>query len=147
MIRLNFSAGPEWVELQAGVHGIVRVLVDPPVSAVVEAARLSLGEMDETQSLGAAGVMVGKAIGRIVIREWEGVGDADGNPVPVTPEGIDALLDIHPVYESFAATVMARAFAIIDEKNASAPSLNGTSPGAVDTAETAPVSASSAPGA
>ncbi|WEJ79319.1 hypothetical protein EQ718_10780 [Paracoccus versutus] len=38
---------------------------------------------------------------------WEGVGDAYGNPVPVTSEGIDALLDIWPVFEAFQTRCLA----------------------------------------
>jgi hypothetical protein len=72
-----------------------------------------------------------------VVTGWAGVGDADGNPVPVTPEGIDALLDIWPVFEAFQTRCLAPHLMLDAEKNASAPSPNGTSAGATATAKPA----------
>ena len=43
------------------------------------------------------------AIARIAVTDWEGVGDTDGNPLPVTSEGIDALLEVWPIFEAFQA--------------------------------------------
>ena len=31
--------------------------------------------------------IVAKAVARIVVKDWEGVGDEDGKPLPLTPEG------------------------------------------------------------
>lgn len=78
-----------------------------------------------------------KAVARRVVTGWEGVGDADGNPVPVTPEGIDALLDIWPVFEAFQTRCLTPHLMLDAEKNASAPSPNGTSAGATATAKPA----------
>jgi hypothetical protein len=75
-----------------------------------------------------------KAVARRAVLDWEGVGDDQGNPVPVSPEGIDALLDIWPVFEAFQTSYVARGLILDAEKNASAPLPNGPSAGASDIA-------------
>jgi hypothetical protein len=51
-----------------------------------------------------------KAVARRAVLDWEGVGDdAMGTIVPVTPEGIDALLEIWPVFEAFQTNMSPRA--------------------------------------
>jgi hypothetical protein len=53
-----------------------------------------------------------KAIARIAILDWEGVGDIDGNPVEPSPEGIGALLDLYPVFERFQLDYIAKGLAL-----------------------------------
>jgi len=57
--------------------------------------------------------------------------------VSTTPEGIDALLDVWPVFEAFQEKCLAPHLMLDAEKNVSAPSPNGTSEGATDTAKPA----------
>ena len=128
MIRLDLSAGPKWLDLGAGL----RLQVLPVTTAIMVAARndpaveaLPEGASKEEQAL-----VMAKAVARRVVTGWEGVGDADGNPVPVTPEGIDALLDIWPVFEAFQTRCLAPHLMLDQEKNASALSQTGTSAGA-----------------
>ena len=78
-----------------------------------------------------------KALARRAVLDWEGVGDADGDPLPVSPEGIDALLDVWPVFEAFQTGYVAKGLMLEQEKNASAPSPNGPSAGATPTARPA----------
>jgi hypothetical protein len=144
MIRLNLSREPRWLDLGHGV----RVLVDPLTSAVMMAARSELREAQPDAGAGAthgAAVALVKTIGRMGIRDWEGVGDRDGKPVPPTPERIDALLDLPPLYDAFERDHVGPALLLADEKNASAPSPSGTSAGASDIAPPAPSAAPSAP--
>ena len=49
-----------------------------------------------------------KAIARIAIRAWEGIGDIDGNPVEPTPALIEALLDLYPIFERFQVDYLGR---------------------------------------
>ena len=49
-----------------------------------------------------------KAVARRAVLDWEGVGDDTGNAVPMTTEGIDALLEIWPVFEAFQTKYVAR---------------------------------------
>ncbi len=86
-----------------------------------------------------------RAVARLAILEWEGVGDAEGNPVDVSPEGIDALLDLWPAFEAFQAAYVAKGPLLELEKNASAPLPNGPAAGAKATARPARRPARSAP--
>jgi hypothetical protein len=78
-----------------------------------------------------------KAVARIAIEDWSGVGDETGSPIPVSPEGIDALLDIWPVFEAFQTKYVARAMILDAEKNASPPLPTGSSAGAETTVKPA----------
>lgn len=141
MLRLNLKTGPEWIDLGHGV----RLCVAPLTTAIMMAARKDaqghialpdgpdpeLAEID-TDSIGLA---MAKAVARIVVTDWEGVGDAEGNPVAVSPEGIDALLDVWPIFEAFQTKYVARSMILDAEKNASPLSLNGSSAGAVTIAK------------
>ena len=132
MLKLDVTAEPRWLDLDHGV----RLRVAPLTTALMVAARsdpaieaLPEGASDETRAL-----VFAKAIARIAVTDWEGVGDADGAPVPVTPEGIDALLEVWPIFEAFQATYVASGLLLDAEKNASAPSPTGISAGATATA-------------
>jgi hypothetical protein len=133
MLRLNLASEPEWLDLGHGVR--VRVL--PCTSGVMAAARGA----PAVEALVAAGaseaelaLALAKAIAGIAILDWEGVGDADGRPVPVTPEAASALIDLWPLFEAFQARYVATGLLLDAEKNASAPSPTGTSAGATATA-------------
>jgi hypothetical protein len=78
-----------------------------------------------------------KAVARIAIKDWEGVGDADGNPVVVTPAGIDALLEVWPIFEAFQTRYVNSGFLLEQEKNVSALLPTGSSAGAQPTAKPA----------
>jgi hypothetical protein len=129
MIRLNLKSEPFWLDLRHGV----RVKVPPLTSAILIAARSdpALTALPEDADLGVRSLVFCKAVARLTIAEWEGVADAGGNPVAPTPEGIDALIDLYPIFEAFeVGYVAAHGLALDAEKNASAPSPNGTTAGA-----------------
>ena len=135
MIRLDLSAAPKWLDLGSGL----RLQVLPVTTAIMVAARndpavesLPQGASKEVQAL-----VMAKAVARRVLTGWEGVGDADGNPVPVSPEGIDALLDIWPVFEAFQTRCLAPHLMLDAEKNASSPLPTGPTAGAKATARPA----------
>lgn len=109
MIRLNLSNRPEWLDLLPGL----RVLVAPLTTALMVSARAdpAIEDLLETSSQEDMALAMAKAVARRAVLEWAGVGDDEGNLVPVSPAGIDALLDIWPV------------------KNATAPSPTGPSAG------------------
>jgi hypothetical protein len=54
-----------------------------------------------------------------------------------SPRGVDALLDLWPVFEAFQARYLAKGLMLEQEKNVSAPSPSGTSAGATATARPA----------
>jgi len=121
MLRLNLSNEPQWLDLGHGV----RLLVEPLTTAVMLAARSDPAILAATQVAEGDGAasnddlarIVAKAVAKIVVKDWEGVGDAEGNPLPVTPEGIDALLEIWPIFEAFQTRYIAGALILDAEKN------------------------------
>ena len=122
MLRLNLSNEPRWLDLGHGV----RLLVEPLTTAIMLAARsdptiLAAAQGSEPSDEGSnddLARIVAKAVARIVVKNWEGVGDEDGKPLPLTPEGIDALLELWPIFEAFQTKYIAGALILDAEKNA-----------------------------
>ena len=143
MIRLTLTTTPRWLDLAPGL----RLHVLPVTTAIMVAARNddAVEALPGDASRDDQALAMAKAVARRVVTGWEGVGDAEGHPVPVTPEGIDALLDIWPVFEAFQASCLAPHLVLEQEKNASAPSPTGPSAGATATARPAQAPAQTAP--
>jgi len=143
MLRLNLSHEARWLDLGHGVE----ILVAPMTTALMMAARKEAqGQItlpEEADAYDAAldtdgiALAMAKAVARIAIQDWKGVGDDNGFSVPVSPEGIDALLDIWPVFEAFQTKYVARAMILDEEKNALPPLPTGSSAGAATTAKPA----------
>ena len=128
MIRLNLTATPQWLDLAPGL----RLLVGPLTTALMVSARadMAIESLHEAASTEELALAMAKAVARRAILDWEGVGDEHGTVVAVTPEGIDALLEIWPVFEAFQTGYVARGLILDAEKNVSAPSPSGPSAGA-----------------
>ena len=128
MIRLNLTATPEGLDLAPGL----RLLVGPLTTALMVSARadMAIESLPDTASNEELALAMAKAVARRAILDWEGVGDDEGNILPVTPEGIDALLEIWPVFEAFQTGYVAKSLILDAEKNGSAPSPSGPSAGA-----------------
>jgi hypothetical protein len=124
MLRLNLAREPYWLAL---CHG-VRVRVEPLTTALMVAARSdpAVRSLPEGTGDDEIAVIFGKALAERAILDWDGVGDAKGRPVPVSPEGIAALLDIWPIFERFQMGYVAKGLELDAEKNASAPSPIGS---------------------
>ena len=121
MLRLRLSTEPEWLNLGHGV----RLFAEPLTTAVMLAARSDPAilaatqsqEIEDTPTNDDLARIVAKAVARIVVQDWDGVGDAEGEPLPVTPDGIDALLEIWPIFEAFQIRYIAGALILDAEKN------------------------------
>ena len=135
MIRIELSPEPQWFELGHGV----RLQLLPLTTALMVATRsdpaVQALEADASNDTRAAAFAA--ALARRAIFNWEGVGDADGNVLPATPEGIDALLSLWPIFEAFNLHYVSRGMLLDAEKNGSAPSPTGISAGATATARPA----------
>jgi hypothetical protein len=143
MIRLNLTAAPEWLELAPGL----RLQVAPLTTALMVSARAdaALEALPEDASQEELALVMAKSVARRAVLDWEGVGDAMGTIVHVSPDGIDALLEIWPVFEAFQTQYVARGLLLEQEKNVSAPSPSGPSAGATAIARPAnPTRAASA---
>ncbi|MFP1646513.1 hypothetical protein [Pontitalea aquivivens] len=122
MLRLTLSTEPRWLDLGHGV----RLLVEPLTTAIMLAARsdpailaaTAATENDAAQSNDDLARIVAKAVARIVVKDWDGVGDEDDKPLSLTPEGLDALLELWPIFEAFQTRYIAGALILDAEKNA-----------------------------
>jgi hypothetical protein len=143
MIRLNLTATPQWLDLAPGL----RLLVGPLTTALMVSARADMASenLPEAASTVELVLALAHAVARRAILDWEGVGDEDGNVIAVTPEGIDALLEIWPVFEAFQTGYVAKGLILDAEKNVSAPSPSGPSAGASGIAPHARARARTAP--
>ena len=142
MIRLNLTATPEWLDLAPGL----RLLVGPLTTALMVSARAdpAIETLPDGASHEALALAMAKAVARRAVLDWEGVGDDAGNVVPVSPDGIDALLEIWPVFEAFQTQYVAKGLILDAEKNVSAPSPTGRSAGATGIAPPAELPAPTA---
>jgi hypothetical protein len=143
MLTLDLSNAPRWHDLAPGV----RVQLRPLTTALMVATRADPGvetlpatSSDEDRALAFA-----KALARRAVLSWEGIGDADGIAIQPSPEAIDALLDIWPIFEAFQLRYVSKGLLLEQEKNVSPPSPNGASAGASDTVMPAAAPAPTAP--
>ena len=143
MIRIQLSPEPQWFELGYGV----RLQLLPLTTALMVTTRSDPAVQDlnaEANNDNRAATFAA-ALARRAIVNWEGVGDADGAVIAVTPEGIDALLSLWPIFEAFNLLYVSRGMLLDAEKNGSAPSPTGTSAGATATARPVKRSVRTAP--
>jgi hypothetical protein len=143
MIRLNLTATPQWLDLVPGL----RLLVGPLTTALMVSARAdpAIEALPDGASQEELALAMAKAVARRAVLDWEGVGDDAGNLLPVSPDGIDALLEIWPVFEAFQTRYVAKGLILDAEKNVSAPSPTGPSAVATGTARPAKLPVPTAP--
>ena len=143
MIRINLSPEPQWLDLGHGV----RLHLLPLTTALMVATRSdpAVQALDADASNDSRAAVFAAALARRAIVDWEGVGDADGTVITVSPDGIDALLSLWPIFEAFNLHYVSRGMLLDAEKNGSAPSPTGTSVGATATARPVKRNARTAP--
>ena len=132
MLTLDLTNAPFWCDLVPGV----RVKLRPLTTALMVAARSdpAIADLPKEARTEEAALAMAKALARSAILDWEGIGDVVGEPLPVSPDAIDALLDIWPIFEAFQSHYVAKGLLLDAEKNASSPVLSGSSAGAPATA-------------
>ena len=143
MIRIELSPEPQWLDLGHGV----RLLLLPLTTSLMVATRSdpAVQDLEIEASNDSRAAVFATALARRAIVDWEGVGDAEGNVLPVTPEGIDALLALWPIFEAFNLLYVSRGMLLDAEKNGSALSPTGTSAGATATVRPVKRNARTAP--
>jgi hypothetical protein len=117
MLRLDLKREPFWLDLGHGV----RLKMRPCSTALMMAARAAAakiepGDIENTVGVRTAALLT--ALARFAAIEWEGIGDDQGNPAAMTPEGVDALLALWPMAEAFERLYLAPALLLESEKNA-----------------------------
>jgi hypothetical protein len=116
MLRIDHKAEPFWLDVQPGV----RIRLRPATVAAILAARAAAAEVLRKGGEDAeirAGFAFTRALARSGIVEWEGIGDAAGNPVAPSPEAIDAALECWPVFDAIDRLYVAPVLLQADEKN------------------------------
>jgi hypothetical protein len=146
MIRITALTAPAWITVADGL----RLYCQPVTSLVMSQAKLAVARLDisaaDDDALRIARFdLLCRELARIVITDWEGVGDADGQPIAVDALRIDALMNLKTVLDTFTARVVVPAFAMAAEKKDLAPLPDGTTAGVPNTAAVAPASANDAP--
>jgi hypothetical protein len=143
MIRIELSPEPQWLDLGHGV----RLKLLPLTTTLMVATRSdpAVQDLEAEASNDTRAAVFATALARRAVIDWEGVCDVDGNALPVTPEGIDALLSLWPIFEAFNLHYVSRGMLLDAEKNGSAPLPTGTSAGATITARPVKRSARTAP--
>ena len=143
MIRIQLSPEPQWLDLGHGV----RLQLLPLTTALMVATRSdpAVQDLAADASNDTRAAVFAAALARRAVVDWEGVGDADGNPLLVSPDGIDALLSLWPIFEAFNLQYVSPGMLLDAEKNGSAPLPTGTSAGATATARRAKTRARTAP--
>ena len=128
MLTLDLSSAPFWCELLPGL----RVKLRPLTTALMVASRAdpAIAALTEGVAPEEAALAMAKALARRAILDWDGVGDAAGEVLPVSPEAIDALLELWPVFEAFQTRYVAKGLLLDAEKNVSSPLPIGSSAGA-----------------
>ena len=121
MLTLDLTNEPRWLDLG---HGGVRVRARPLTTAlmVARAATRRRGVAGRLRR-GSGRWLFAKALTPGARRDWEGVGDADGNPGRSRP-GIDALLEVWPIFEAFQATYVSKGL-LLDAGKTPPPSPTG----------------------
>jgi hypothetical protein len=115
MIRLDLKREPYWLDLGHGV----RLHVRPCTTALVMAARAAVARIAPANDEPVAGTLTAafvKTLARLAVDAWEGVGDAEGKPAAVTPEGVEALMDLWPIADAFERQYLGPALLLEEEK-------------------------------
>jgi len=108
MLTLDLPVEPYWLDLPRGV----RVEIRPVTTAVMAAAqagsarrlgalRAASDDLDPDMARGLAFAFLVKALARHAVTAWEGVGDAAGKPLPLSPEAVERLMDMDEMAAAF----------------------------------------------
>ncbi len=108
MLTLDLPVEPYWLDLPRGV----RVEIRPVTTAVMAAAqagsarrlgalRAAEADLDPDMARGLAFALLVKALARHAVTAWEGVGDAAGKPLPLSPEAVERLMDMDEMAAAF----------------------------------------------
>jgi hypothetical protein len=108
MLTLDLPTEPYWLDLPRGVRVEIRPVTTPIMAAAQAAAarrlaaiRLADPDLDPDLARGLAFAFLVKALARHVVIAWQGVGDAAGQPLPLSPEAVERLMDLDDVAAAF----------------------------------------------
>jgi hypothetical protein len=142
MLKLDLATEPRWLTLEPGVEVLLRPMHHGIwLAALANDAAI---EADAARDAPAWTYVVGVAVAQKAIADWRGVGGEDGEPLPVTPEAVAALMRRRHSFDAFYDAYLGPWMGLFEEKKGSAPSPAGTSATAQATAADATASAAPA---
>jgi len=115
MLRLSLKTEPEWIEIWPGV----RLKVRPVTSSVIAAAKSDPEFVSVIEGSGVEQYTLSftRAVEKVSILEWSGVGDEDGVLIDEpTADHIGRLMDFHQIADAFWHKCVSKAFLLADEK-------------------------------
>lgn len=133
MLTLDVPTGPRWLDLPEGV----RVRIRPVTTAVIEAARAAAdrgmaearqaeGEIALDREVGLRMALLIEGLAQHAIIDWEGVADAAGQALPVSPAAITQMMTQHyHIAAAFWVQATAPASEVAAEGNGCAPAPPG----------------------
>ncbi|MBX6746350.1 MAG: hypothetical protein IRY87_30310 [Acetobacteraceae bacterium] len=108
MLTLDLPAEPYWLDLPRGVRVEIRPVTTAVMAAAQAAASRRLGairaadvDLDPDMARGLAFAFLVKALARHAVTAWDGVGDAAGKPLDLTPEHVERLMDLDDIATAF----------------------------------------------
>ncbi len=116
MLKLAFDREPFWLDLFPGV----RVQFRPITVAAILLARTAAADVlrgGGDDAMVKAGCAFTRSLAHSGIADWEGIGDADGNPVEPTKETIDAALELWSLFDAIDRLYVGPALLQDAEKN------------------------------
>jgi hypothetical protein len=81
------------------------------------AVRATGEDLDPDLARGLAFAFLVKALARHAVTAWEGVGDAAGKPLPLSPEAVERLMDLDDIAAAFWDRATAPVAAVAAEGN------------------------------
>lgn len=108
MFTLDIPTDPYWINLPRGV----RVQIKPVTTAIMAAAqsasarrlgavRAATTDLDPDLARGLAFAFLVKALACHAVLAWEGIGDQEGNALPLSQEALDRLMDLDDIAAAF----------------------------------------------
>ena len=125
MLTLDLPTTPYWLALPRGV----RVEIRPITTAVMAAAqaasarrltalRAAEPDLDPDMARSLAFAFLVKALARHAVTAWEGIGDAAGKPLPLSPDAVERLMDMDDIAAAFWDRATSPVVAVATEGNA-----------------------------
>jgi hypothetical protein len=116
MLKLNTDREPFWLDLVPGVRAQFRhISVAAILLARTAAADVLRAGGDD--AMVKAGIAFTRSLAHSGIAAWEGIGDADGNPVEPTKNTIEAALEHWSVFDAIDRLYVGPALIQDAEKN------------------------------
>ena len=108
MLNLDLPTEPYWFDLPCDVRVEIRPITTAVMAAVQAAASRRLGavrttsdDLDPGMANGLAFALLVKALACHAVTAWEGIGDAEGKPLPLSPEAVERLMDLDDIAAAF----------------------------------------------